>query len=249
MAAPWLRNGSYMVFRRFEQKVPEFREFVKGHSARLGMEPDLLGARMFGRWKGGAPLELAPLHDNSAIGARRQAQQRLRLRRRPGATQMSVRGAYPQSSIRAMTRRRRSRSPEAPHHPPRHHLWSRGGVRRNDHHAQPRTDVRLLPDLDRAPVRVHPAQPANDPGFVSGKVRPGSDAPVTPGFDPIIGQAPIRARAKWTNPFRIIRRATGGRRSTMPKQFVVADRCGLLLHAVDHSPAHGADQLSPLSGR
>ncbi|MBV8504461.1 MAG: Dyp-type peroxidase, partial [Alphaproteobacteria bacterium] len=68
MAAPWLRNGSYMVFRRFEQKVPEFRRFVADRAARLGMGPDLLGARLFGRWKSGAPLELAPLYDNAALG-------------------------------------------------------------------------------------------------------------------------------------------------------------------------------------
>ena len=69
MAAPWLRNGSYMVFRRLEQKVPEFRGFVADHAAQLGMEPGLLGARMFGRWKSGAPLELAPLYDNAALGS------------------------------------------------------------------------------------------------------------------------------------------------------------------------------------
>ena len=69
MAAPWMRNGSYMVFRRLEQKVPEFRSFVADHAARLGMEPELLGARLFGRWKSGAPLELAPLYDNAALGS------------------------------------------------------------------------------------------------------------------------------------------------------------------------------------
>src|SRR4029077_9455744 len=48
MAVPWLRNGSYMVFRRLEQRVPEFRKFVAERAARLGMEPELLGARMIG---------------------------------------------------------------------------------------------------------------------------------------------------------------------------------------------------------
>ena len=37
---------------------------------------------------------------------------------------------------------------------------------------------------------------ATIPDFVCGKVRPGSDAPVTPGFDPIIGQAPGQRRAR-----------------------------------------------------
>src|SRR3989441_9531152 len=31
---------------------------------------------------------------------------------------------------------------------------------------------------------------ANTPGFVGGKKRPDSGSPVSPGFDPIIGQAP-----------------------------------------------------------
>src|SRR5260370_41701702 len=58
-----------MVVRRLEQKVPEFRRFVADRAARLGMEPELLGARLFGRWKSGAPLELAPLDDNTALGS------------------------------------------------------------------------------------------------------------------------------------------------------------------------------------
>ncbi len=68
MAAPWMRNGSYMVFRRLEQKVPEFREFVRQTAGRLGMDPELLAARMVGRWKSGAPLELAPRRDDAALG-------------------------------------------------------------------------------------------------------------------------------------------------------------------------------------
>ena len=69
MAAPWMKNGSFMVFRRLEQKVPEFRKFVAEQAARLGMDRELLAARMVGRWKSGAPMELAPLRDNSALGA------------------------------------------------------------------------------------------------------------------------------------------------------------------------------------
>lgn len=68
MATPWLRNGSYMVFRRLVQKVPEFRKFVAERAAQLGMDRELLAARMVGRWKTGAPLELAPLRDNPGLG-------------------------------------------------------------------------------------------------------------------------------------------------------------------------------------
>ena len=68
MAAPWMRNGTYMVFRRLEQKVPEFRRFVQQQAARLGMDRELLAARMVGRWKSGAPLELAPRRDDPRLG-------------------------------------------------------------------------------------------------------------------------------------------------------------------------------------
>ena len=68
LPAPWARNGSYMVFRRLEQRVPEFRAFVAAQAARLGMDPDLLAARMVGRWRSGAPLELAPLEDKAWLG-------------------------------------------------------------------------------------------------------------------------------------------------------------------------------------
>src|SRR6266436_8755376 len=68
MAAPLMRNGSYMVFRRLEQKVPEFRRFVREQAGRLGMDSELLAARMVGRWKSGAPMELAPRLDDPRLG-------------------------------------------------------------------------------------------------------------------------------------------------------------------------------------
>jgi deferrochelatase/peroxidase EfeB len=37
LPAPWAKNGSYMVFRRLEQRVPEFNAFVKAQAARFGM--------------------------------------------------------------------------------------------------------------------------------------------------------------------------------------------------------------------
>ena len=67
MAASWMRNGSYMVFRRLEQRVPEFRRFVREQAARLAMDPELLAARMVGRWKTGAPIELSPRRDDPAL--------------------------------------------------------------------------------------------------------------------------------------------------------------------------------------
>jgi Dyp-type peroxidase family len=63
LPAPWARDSSFMVFRRLEQRVPEFRAFVAAQAARLRIGSDLLASRMVGRWRTGAPLELAPLED------------------------------------------------------------------------------------------------------------------------------------------------------------------------------------------
>lgn len=69
MPAEWARDGSYLVFRRLEQGVPEFRRFVGVQAARQGTNPELIAARMLGRWRSGAPLELAPRWDDPVLGA------------------------------------------------------------------------------------------------------------------------------------------------------------------------------------
>jgi len=66
---PWMNNGSFMVFRRLNQLVPEFAQYRLDQANSLGMDPVLLGARLVGRWKSGAPLELTPLQDDTTLGA------------------------------------------------------------------------------------------------------------------------------------------------------------------------------------
>ena len=65
---PWMKNGALMVFRKLKQFVPEFDGTVDAAAKHLNMDAALLGARMVGRWKSGAPVELSPLQDNSAQG-------------------------------------------------------------------------------------------------------------------------------------------------------------------------------------
>jgi hypothetical protein len=62
---------------------------------------------------------------------------------------------------------------------------------------------------------------SNNPDFVPDKVRPGSGAPATPGFDPIIGQAAGNGVRGMDEPFSNY--PAGSRRTTleMPSQFVV----------------------------
>ena len=62
------RNGSYAAYRRMEEHVGAFRDFLREH----GQTPDeqeLIAAKLMGRWRSGAPLVLAPDKDDPALGA------------------------------------------------------------------------------------------------------------------------------------------------------------------------------------
>jgi Dyp-type peroxidase family len=62
------RNGSYMAYRRLQEHVGVFRDFLLQH----GQTPEgqeLLAAKLLGRWRSGAPLVLAPDKDDPALGA------------------------------------------------------------------------------------------------------------------------------------------------------------------------------------
>ncbi|KAG1723119.1 uncharacterized protein EDB91DRAFT_1255759 [Suillus paluster] len=75
----WVKDGSFMAFRKLEQLVPEFnqylakngprwKEFVPKVHAQPPLSSDegaaLWGARMVGRWPSGAPLARAPVRDD-----------------------------------------------------------------------------------------------------------------------------------------------------------------------------------------
>lgn len=52
---PWMKDGSFFVFRQLKQNVPEFHKFTRDNAASIpGMPLDqaaaLTGARMVGRW-------------------------------------------------------------------------------------------------------------------------------------------------------------------------------------------------------
>jgi Dyp-type peroxidase family len=53
----WIRDGSYLVFRRLRQNVKGFREFVTSQAVKEGITPDVMGAKLVGRYESGAPLE------------------------------------------------------------------------------------------------------------------------------------------------------------------------------------------------
>jgi Dyp-type peroxidase family len=187
LAAPWMRNGSYMVFRRLEQKVPEFRRFVAERAVRLAMEPELLGARLFGRWKSGAPLELASLYDNAALGSNAMRNNDFDYgddpyqRRCPYAAH--IRKAYP-----------RDDAPGGEAEAQRHRIL-RAGIpfgpevapsETTTSHSRGLMFVCYQTSIEWQFEYIQRSH-ANDPSFVPDKARPGSGAPVIPGFDPIIG--------------------------------------------------------------
>lgn len=53
-------NSSYSSFRILEQDVPGFEQFLQTNAAHANVDPELLAAKVCGRWRNGNPLELAP---------------------------------------------------------------------------------------------------------------------------------------------------------------------------------------------
>ena len=62
-------NGTYLVFRKLAQDVPALWTWLAARAAALGCSPELLGAKLMGRWPSGAPLVLAPDADDPALTA------------------------------------------------------------------------------------------------------------------------------------------------------------------------------------
>ncbi|KAK3112445.1 hypothetical protein LTR53_011282 [Teratosphaeriaceae sp. CCFEE 6253] len=58
----WMTDGSFLCFRKLEQKVPEWNQFLVDASNQLG-------ARLIGRWKSGCPVSLSPEFDDNNIAA------------------------------------------------------------------------------------------------------------------------------------------------------------------------------------
>lgn len=61
------KNGSFMIFRKYQSQVAEFNQFIKDNSS-SPEEGELLAAKMVGRWRSGAPLVLSPEKDDKVLG-------------------------------------------------------------------------------------------------------------------------------------------------------------------------------------
>ena len=62
------RNGSFLAYRRLQEHVGTFRDFLAQHG-KTPEEQELVAAKLMGRWRSGAPLVLAPEKDDPALGA------------------------------------------------------------------------------------------------------------------------------------------------------------------------------------
>jgi Dyp-type peroxidase family len=62
------RNGTFVVMRKYNSRVGCFNAFLKAHGD-TPEERERLAAKMFGRWRSGAPLTLAHDHDDPDLGA------------------------------------------------------------------------------------------------------------------------------------------------------------------------------------
>ena len=62
------RNGTFVGLRKYQSRVGTFNRFLREHAG-TEQERELLAAKLVGRWRSGAPLTLAPTHDDPALGA------------------------------------------------------------------------------------------------------------------------------------------------------------------------------------
>jgi deferrochelatase/peroxidase EfeB len=60
------RNGSFGVFMLMEQDVVGFENFLQSQKDKI--DPELLAAKICGRWRNGVPIELAPDTDSPPGG-------------------------------------------------------------------------------------------------------------------------------------------------------------------------------------
>lgn len=64
----WAKDGSFLVVRRLRQEVGNFHKFLEDASKEKGLSADLLGAKLVGRWKSGAPISRQPTADEPKLG-------------------------------------------------------------------------------------------------------------------------------------------------------------------------------------
>jgi Dyp-type peroxidase family len=69
---PFHRNATFMVWRKLHQDVAAFRAQLAEQAALLGLEEELVAAKLVGRWRDGSPLALRPDAPDPALGNDKQ---------------------------------------------------------------------------------------------------------------------------------------------------------------------------------
>ncbi len=68
-APPFHRNGTYMVYRKLRMDVAAFHRFVDEQGARYPGGPELLAAKIVGRWRDGTPLVRSPARPDPELAS------------------------------------------------------------------------------------------------------------------------------------------------------------------------------------
>jgi Dyp-type peroxidase family len=63
------RHGSYLAYRKLREDVVGFRRFLADQGSRYPGGPELLAAKLVGRWRDGTPLALSPSAPDAALAA------------------------------------------------------------------------------------------------------------------------------------------------------------------------------------
>jgi Dyp-type peroxidase family len=183
------------------------------------MNPELLAARMVGRWKSGAPVELAPLRDDPRLGIDKERNNDFEFgddpeqRRCPYAGH--IRKLYPRDDTGKESEVQR-------------HRIIRAGIpfgpevesgETTTRHSRGLMFVCYQTSIERQFEFIQ-RKYANNPDFVGGKRRAGGGELVTPGFDPIVGQAEGGGVRTMDEPYPNYPARSRRTTLTIPKQFV-----------------------------
>ncbi len=106
---PWLRNGTFMIWRKLEQHVDRFEHYLERAGGDDGQQRAWLGAKIVGRWRDGTSLIEAPYR--SPRGAGGKSNNTFRYMRDPAGVQCPigahVRRANPRDALGWWTHRTR----------------------------------------------------------------------------------------------------------------------------------------------
>jgi Dyp-type peroxidase family len=242
----WMNNGSFMVFRRLTQLVPEFSKFIRdvatevqvtdtsGNAGITQMDPVLLGARIVGRWKSGAPLALTPSQDDTTLGADPNQNNNFDFsgdrdqRRCPFSAH--IRKTNPRADFDPTKPESSQQTDVDPHRIIRAGIPFGPEVSPAEQSANATTQERGLmfvcyqTSISNQFEFVQ-KQWMNNEGFIFGKTRPSPpNAPVVVGIDPLIGQKTLNGQPQpITADEPIPNYPTGNVRSTLhePQNFII----------------------------